>query len=122
LVIKTRLESELKQIELDIDASYRGLDAQESQERAAPGELGSEPAPPEKIQRLTERQARRQTRNNELQERGATQRSRTDSGARALHKRGQQTFGYNVRTVVDHKHRLIAHHEVVDAGPGDAST
>ena len=58
VVIKTRLESELKQIELDIDAYYRGLDAQDEQERAAPGELGSEPALPEKIQRLKERQAR----------------------------------------------------------------
>ncbi len=30
VVIKTRLASELKQIELDIDASYRGLDAQDA--------------------------------------------------------------------------------------------
>jgi transposase len=58
VVIKTRLESELKQIELDIDAYYRGLDAQDEQEREVPGTFGSEAALPEKIQRLKERQAR----------------------------------------------------------------
>jgi hypothetical protein len=52
----------------------------------------------------------------DLQERGETQRSRTDPDARVLHKRGQQTVGYNVQSVVDHKHRLIAHHEVTNAG------
>jgi transposase len=116
VVIKTRLESELKQIELDIDAYYRGLDAQDEQERAAPGELGREPALPEKIQRLKERQARQRAQLKELHERGETQRSRTDPDARALHKRGQQTVGYNVQAVVDHKHRLIAHHDVTNAG------
>jgi len=116
IVTKTRLEKDLKRIELDIDAYYQGLDAQDQQERGAAPDLGEERALPAKIEQLKTRQARGQAQLKQLEDSGETQISRTDPDARALRKAGQQTVGYNVQTAVDSKHKLIVHHEVTNAG------
>ena len=115
VVIKTRLERELKQIELDIDAYYRGLDAQDEQEREAPGSLAANPPCPRRSNgsRSARRAGRRRSR---IWRSAARPNSRVLTRRAGLHKRGQQTVGYNVQSVVDHKHRLIAHHEVTNAG------
>lgn len=116
VVTKTRLEKDLKQLELDIDAYCQGLDARDQQESGAAADLGTAGALDAKLAKLKARQARKQAQIKHLEDSGETQLSRTDPDARALRKAGQQTVGYNVESTVDAKHKLIVHHEVTNAG------
>lgn len=70
----------------------------------------------EKLQRLKERQATCQARQQQLEQSGETQLSTTDSDARILNKRGQTTAGYNAQIAVDNKHKLLVCAEVVNDG------
>jgi len=116
VVTKTRLEKDLKQIELDIDAYCQGLDAQDEQESGSALDLGTTCELDAKLAKLKAQQARKQAQIKRLEDSGETQLSRTDPDARALRKAGQQTVGYNVESTVDAKHKLIVHHEVTNDG------
>ncbi|WP_166664683.1 transposase [Candidatus Thiosymbion oneisti] len=113
---KKRLETELKKIERDLDAYAQCLDANDAQENQAGDRLGEDPALVSKLDELKAHQARQQAQRKQLEERGETQRSRTDPDARALNKGKQHVTGYNVQSGVDGKHQLIVHHEVTNAG------
>jgi transposase len=116
VVTKTRLEKDLKQIELDIDAYCQGLDAQDEQESGSALDLGTTGELDTKLAKLKAQQARKQAQIKQLEDSGETQLSRTDPDARALRKAGQQTVGYNVESTVDATHKLIVHHEVTNDG------
>jgi transposase/cell division protein FtsB len=116
VVTKTRLEKDLKQIEADIDAYCRDLDAHDQQERDGTADLGTASDLEAKLDKLKARQARKQAQIKQLQDSGETQLSRTDPDARALRKAGQKTTGYNVQNTVDAKHKIIVDHEVTNAG------
>jgi cell division protein FtsB len=116
VVTKTRLEKDLKQIEVDIDAYCRDLDAHDQQERDGTADLGTASDLEAKLDKLKARQARKQAQIKQLQDSGETQLSRTDPDARALRKAGQKTTGYNVQNTVDAKHKIIVDHEVTNAG------
>jgi transposase len=113
---KTRLEKQLKQIERTIGDYHQGLDAQDAQEQGLSEDLSKAPELAAKIVKLQARQACKQAQFKQLEDSGETQISRTDPDARALSKAGQSLVGYNVQSVVDSKHRLIAHYAVTNAG------
>ena len=116
VVTKARLERDLKQLELDIDAYCQGLDAQDAQESGRTPDLGRACELHAKLAKLKAQQARKQAQIKQLEDNGETQLARTDPDARALRKAGQQTVGYNVESTVDAKHKLIVHHEVTNDG------
>ncbi|WP_260296065.1 transposase, partial [Sedimenticola hydrogenitrophicus] len=78
---KKQMEKDLKQIELDIDAYYQGLDTQDEQESGWGEQLGEASALGEKLKQLQARQARTQAQLKQLEARGETQLSRTDPDA-----------------------------------------
>ncbi|WP_165742448.1 hypothetical protein [Candidatus Thiosymbion oneisti] len=78
--------------------------------------MGEDPTLASKLEELKARQARQQAQRKQLEESGETQRSRTDPDARALNKGKQHVTGDNVPSGVDHKHKLIVHHQVTNAG------
>ncbi|WP_141699054.1 hypothetical protein [Candidatus Thiosymbion oneisti] len=110
------MEAELKKIERDLDAYTRELDANDAQETDAGEGLGEDPALASKLEELKAHQARQQAQRKQLEERGETQRSRTDPDARALNKGNQPVTGYKVQGCVGDKHQLIVHHQVTNAG------
>jgi transposase len=116
VITKTTLQKRLKQLECDIAAYHHALDTQDAHERGLPEDLSKTAELTAKIAKLQARQARQQAQLKQLEDSGETQLSRTDPDARALRKAGQQLVGYNVQSVVDGKHRLIAHYEVTNAG------
>ncbi|WP_133510299.1 hypothetical protein [Candidatus Thiosymbion oneisti] len=62
------------------------MDANDAQENQAGDRLGEDPTLASKLEELKTRQARQQAQRKQLEERGETQRSRTDPDARALNK------------------------------------
>lgn len=116
VVTKGSLQKALEQVELDIEAYCRGLDARDQQEGQAPAALDSEHDLPKKIEKLKARQARMQAQIEQMQARGETQICTTDPDARSLSKGKQHTVGYNLQNTVDSKHKLIIHHEVTNDG------
>ncbi|WP_133512121.1 hypothetical protein [Candidatus Thiosymbion oneisti] len=109
---KKQLESQLKQIERDLEADTPCLDANDAPENPAGDRLGEAPALADKLAALKERQARQQAQLKQLADRSETQLSRTDPDARALSKGNQHVTGDNVQNRVDSKHQ----HEVTNAG------
>ncbi len=116
VVTQTRRETDLKQIEWDIDAYCQGLEAQDEPESGSALDLGTTGALDAKLAQLKAQQARQQAPIQRLEDRGETPLSRTDPDARALRQGGQQRVGYHVESTVDAKHKLIVHHEVTHDG------
>jgi transposase len=70
----------------------------------------------EKLNKLKERQQHYKKKLLQIKAAGDTQISKTDEDARLLTKRGACIAGYNVQSVVDHKHKLMAACDVVNDG------
>jgi transposase len=114
---RKRLEAQLVAIDRDIEAYYREIDANDTQEEvrsSSDGGGGGDMA--EKVAALMEKRARTQSDLNRLEQSGEAQLSTTDADARLLSKRGQVVAGYNVQIAVDEKHKLIVASEVVNDG------
>jgi transposase len=116
VVSKKTLESELKEIDEQIERYHQLADSADREEGQTGDLFGDDPALDEKLKKLAERQRRKRAQIKQLEESGETQLSRTDPDARALSKGKQHTVGYNVQQSVDAKHKLIVHHEVTNAG------
>ncbi|WP_207788003.1 transposase, partial [Candidatus Thiosymbion oneisti] len=116
ITTKKRLEAQLKQLERELQAYTRELDANDAQETDAGEGLGEDPALARKLEALKERQNRKQAQRERLEASAETQFSRTDPDARALSKGKQHVTGDNVQSSVDEKHKLIVHHDVTNAG------
>jgi transposase len=65
-----------------------------------------------KLDKLKERQQQHQARMEKLQASGEKQLAEVDEDARLLNKRSQKAAGYNVQSLVDDKHMLLAGCEV----------
>ena len=90
VVTQTRRETDLKQIEWDIDAYCQGLEAQDEPESGSALDLGTTGALDAKLAQLKAQQARQQAPIQRLEDRGETPSARTDPDARALRQGGQQ--------------------------------
>lgn len=117
ILTKNRLESDLKQIEREIDSYHQLMDTTDAEEASQGDVFASDiPALNDKLGALKERQARKQAQLKQLNDSGETQLSRTDPDARVLTKGKQPTVGYNVQSSVDSRHKLILNEEVTNAG------
>lgn len=104
-----RLQKALKHIEQDIARYLADI------ERADQQEGSSEQHDPElskKLEQLRSLQQKRKAQLQQLQGSGDTQIAEVDEDARLLNKGQGTVAGYNVQTVVDHKHKLMATGEV----------
>lgn len=68
-----------------------------------------------RLEVLQERQKHKQSQLDSLKKAGETQRCLSDADARLLKKGSKSMIGYNVQVAVDHKHHLIAGHDVTNA-------
>ncbi|MFB1487364.1 MULTISPECIES: IS1182 family transposase [unclassified Thiocapsa] len=103
----------LTQLEREHARYHQELDRADTREDAEAAPTGAVSA---KLDELTARQAAKAARIAALKDTGETQISRTDTDARRLKKHGKSTVGYNVRSVVDDKHKLIVVAEATSAG------
>ena len=114
---KDRLDKQSKQLAKDIEQIDTYLAEMEQTDQLESDLPATEDAQlTEKLQRLKDRQATCQGRQQQLKQRGETQLSTTDPDARILKKRGQTTAGYNAQIAVDKKHKLLVCAEVVNDG------
>jgi transposase len=112
-----KLDKQLSQLEKKIQAYQEALEKQDAADDAAgKGSLSDDAQLAEKIKRLQEKQAEKQTLQQQLKDSGHKQISTVDEDARLLTKRGETTGGYNVQIVVDDKHKLIIADEVTQDG------
>lgn len=112
-----RLQRALQHLDEDIRRYLRELEAGDQDETGQQDGQPHDPQLGEKLDRLRERQVKRQAQWAELQTGGATQVAEVDADPRLLNKGGQGVVaGYNVQTAVDRKHHLIVVGEVVQDG------
>jgi transposase len=116
VVSKKTLESELKEIDEEIERYHRLAESTDTEEGQTGDLFGDDPALSDKLNKLKKRQERKRAQIKRLEDSGEKQLSRTDPDARSLSKGKQHTVGYNVQQTVDAKHKLIVHHEVTNAG------
>lgn len=116
---KSYTKEQLKKLVEKIDRAAQhyldqleALDAQEDQNEtgAQREELSA------KLESIRQNQGKFITLLKESEENQSGQVNLTDPDSRQLRKRGQTTIGYNVQTVVDHKHHLVAACEVTQDG------
>ena len=119
---KGKLAKQIAELDREIDAYGKSLDAndtEEARQQSGGPEDGSKGDVGEKMKELMVRRERAQADLKELETSDKGQVSKTDPDARLLSKGDQTIAGYNVQSVVDDKHMLIAAGEVVnrsDAG------
>ena len=111
--LEKQLVSELARIEARID-EYHTVLAQNDQaeNKADVGSLHKDPDIQEKLTKLIEKKAEHDAMLASLKDSGEKQFSKTDPDARRLNKNTGSIAGYNIQSVVDEKHKLIAYSEV----------
>ena len=122
---KGKLAKQIAELDREIDAYGKALDANDTEEAKQlsndlkDGSKGDGGDVGEKVKELMARRERAQADLKDLETSDKGQVSKTDPDARLLSKGDQTIAGYNVQSVVDDKHMLIAGSEVVnrsDAG------
>ena len=120
-----KLAKQIAHLDQEIEAYGRSLEANDAEEAShrsdGPGDGGGGDGSDvgAKMKELMARRARAQADLEELETSDKGQLSKTDPDARLLSKGDQTVAGYNVQSVVDDKHMLIAESEVFnrsDAG------
>jgi transposase len=107
-----KLKRMIQEINDKIDQYLRELDRQDKQQG---GErfLSAEELK-EKIQRYKQRRGHYEQLKRELEQSGESQVSLTDPQSRSMRMGHGVEVSYNVQIVVDHKHKLVVEHEVVN--------
>lgn len=112
-----KLDKQLAELEKKIQDYQQVLEKHDAaDDKAGKGSLAEDTQLANKIKRLQEKQAEKQTLQQKLKDSGKSQISTVDEDARLLSKRGQTTGGYNVQIAVDSKHKLIVAEEVTQDG------
>ena len=112
-----KLDKQLTELEKKIQDYQQVLEKHDAaDDKAGKGSLAEDTQLANKIKRLQEKQAEKQTLQQKLKDSGKSQISTVDEDARLLSKRGQTTGGYNVQIAVDSKHKLIVAEEVTQDG------
>jgi transposase len=107
-----KLRRMIGEIDDKIDRYLKELDRQDKQE-AGQQSLSREQLK-EKIERYKERRAQYEQLKRELKQSGESQISLTDPESRSMRVGHGVEVSYNVQIVVDHKHKLVLEHEVVN--------
>ena len=107
-----KLRRMIREIEDKIGQYLKDLDRQDKQE-AGQQSLSREQLK-EKIQRYKGRRAQYEQLKSELEQSGESQISLTDPESRSMRVGHGVEVSYNVQVVVDHKHKLVVEHEVVN--------
>lgn len=112
-----KLDDQLAALEKKIQAYQEALAEQDAaDDRAGLGSLVEDEALSDKIAKLKEKQAAKQTLRERLEQSADSQVSTVDPDARLLSKHGKITAGYNVQIAVDGKHKLIVASDVTQDG------
>lgn len=112
-----KLDNQLAALEKKIDVYQSRLAGQDAQDdRAGLGSLVEDGELADKLARLKERQAEKQSLRNRLKQSSDGQLSTVDPDARLLSKQGKTTAGYNVQIAVDAKHKLIVANDATQDG------
>jgi len=107
-----KLKRMIEEIDAKIDQYLKELDRQDKQE-VGERSLSAEELK-EKIERYKQRRGQYEQLKRDLEQSGESQVSLTDPQSRSMRVGHGVEVSYNVQIVVDHKHKLVVEHEVVD--------
>jgi transposase len=107
-----KLKRMIQEIEEKIDQYLRELDRQDKQE-GGERSLSAEELK-EKIEHYKQRRGQYEQLKRDLEQSGESQISLTDPQSRSMRVGHGVEVSYNVQIVVDHKHKLVVEHEVVN--------
>jgi len=107
-----KLRRMIEEIDGKIDQYLKELDRQDKQE-AGQRALSAEQLK-EKIEQYKQRRAQYEQLKTDLEQSGQRQVSLTDPQSRSMRVGHGVEVSYNVQIVVDHKHKLVVEHEVVN--------
>lgn len=107
-----KLKRMIQEIEEKIDQYLRELDRQDKQE-GGERSLSAEELK-EKIEHYKQRRGQYEQLKKDLEQSGESQISLTDPQSRSMRVGHGVEVSYNVQIVVDHKHKLVVEHEVVN--------
>lgn len=113
---KQKLEKLIARADQRIDEYLAQLDAADRDEAETETKPLTVEELKERIEELTKRREKHKQRQKKLEESGDTQVSETDPDSRLMMTREGSAVCYNVQVAVDSKHKLIAAHEVTNAG------
>ena len=107
-----KLKRMIQEIDAKIDQYLKELDRQDKQE-VGERSLSTEELK-EKIERYKQRRGQYEQLKRDLEQSGESQVSLTDPQSRSMRVGHGVEVSYNVQIVVDHKHKLVLEHEVVN--------
>ena len=107
-----KLKRMIEEIEAKIEQYLKELDGQDKQE-VGQSALSAEELK-EKIDRYKQRRGQYEQLKRDLEQSGESQVSLTDPQSRSMRVGHGVEVSYNVQIVVDHKHKLVVEHEVVN--------
>ena len=107
-----KLKRMIEEIDAKIDQYLKELDRQDKQE-VGERSLSTEELK-EKIERYKQRRGQYEQLKKDLEQSGESQISLTDPQSRSMRVGHGVEVSYNVQIVVDHKHKLVLEHEVVN--------
>ena len=107
-----KLKRMIQEIDAKIDQYLKELDRQDKQE-VGERSLSTEELK-EKIERYKQRRGQYEQLKRDLEQSGESQVSLTDPQSRSMRVGHGVEVSYNVQIVVDHKHKLVVEHEVVN--------
>src|SRR5499426_473812 len=107
-----KLRRMIQEIDAKIDQYLKELDRQDKQE-VGERSLSTEELK-EKIERYKQRRGQYEQLKKDLEQSGESQVSLTDPQSRSMRVGHGVEVSYNVQIVVDHKHKLVVEHEVVN--------
>jgi transposase len=107
-----KLKRMIQEIEEKIDQYLRELDRQDKQEGGERSVSAEELK--EKIEHYKQRRGQYEQLKRDLEQSGESQISLTDPQSRSMRVGHGVEVSYNVQIVVDHKHKLVVEHEVVN--------
>ena len=107
-----KLKRMIEEIDAKIDQYLKELDRQDKQE-VGQSALSAEELK-EKIDRYKQRRGQYEQLKRDLEQSGERQVSLTDPQSRSMRVGHGVEVSYNVQIVVDHKHKLVVEHEVVN--------